>query len=139
MNYIKRILAILLTMVLVLGLCACGGGEDTPGNTDGSTEASSTGNTETSETVDDGKVTYTVKVVDESGSPISGAMVQLCKDTCLPGATGENGIAEFKVVEDDYKVSFMMLPSGYTYSTDATEFYFEAGSYELTITLKAAA
>lgn len=136
---LKKLLGILLAMTLVLGLCACGGGEETPDNTGGSTEPSSTGNTEASETLDDGKVTYSVKVVDEDGDPISGAMVQLCKDSCLPGATAENGVAEFKTVEDDYKVSFMMLPSGYDYSTDATEFYFEAGSYELTITLKAAA
>lgn len=135
---LKKLTAILLAMTLVLGLCACGGGEDAPDNTNASTEPSSTGNTETSETLDDGKVTYSVKVVDEDGNPISGAMVQLCKDTCLPGATGENGVAEFKTVEDDYKVSFMMLPTGYTYSTDAAEFYFDAGSYELTIILKAA-
>lgn len=139
MNNIKKLLALLLAMVLVFGLCACGGGEDQPDNTDGSTEPSSTGETEESKTVDDGKVTYTVKVVDESGNPISGALVQLCLEACIPSATNDSGIATYNLEEADYKVSFMKLPDGYTYTTEATEFYFEDGSYELTITLKAAA
>lgn len=139
MNNIKKLLALLLAMVLVLGLCACGGGEDQPDNTDGSTESSSTGNTETSETVDDGKATYTVKVVDENGTPISGALVQLCLDACIPSATNADGVATYTLEEADYKVSFMKLPDGYTYTTEATEFYFEDGTYEMTITLKAAA
>ena len=51
--------------------------------------------------------------------------------------TDANGQAKFSVMEADYKVSFLSLPAGYTYSGDAQEFYFEEG-FELTITLKAA-
>lgn len=140
MNNMKKLLALLLAMVLVLGLCACDAGEDKDNATDGSTESSSTGETEPSGTTPfDGKVTYTVKVVDESGNPISGALVQLCLDACIPSATNASGVATYKLEKADYKVSFMKLPDGYTYTTDATEFHFASGSYELTITLKAVA
>ena len=116
---IKNIMSLILALCLVLGLCACGGSE------------------EATEAVDDGTVTYRVKVQDEAGSPIVGAMVQICLDTCLPGMTNEEGVAEYQVAEADYKVSFLALPEGYTYTTEETEFYFDAGSTEMTITLKA--
>ena len=51
--------------------------------------------------------------------------------------TNAEGVATFRVVEDDYKVSFMTMPEGY--EAEAEEFYFEDGAYELTITLKAMA
>ena len=126
-----------LVLCLALSLCACG---NAAGNTE--TTAETTADTtaatqEATETVDDGKVTYTVKVVDEGGNPVAGAMVQLCKETCLPGLTNAEGVAQFDVVEDEYKVSFMVMPEGY--QADAEAFYFDDGSYEMTITLKAAA
>ncbi len=134
----KRIFALVLALCLALSLCACGGAAgntETP-TTEG-TEAT-TPATEDTEPVDDGNVTYTVKVVDEGGNPIAGAMVQLCKETCLPGVTGVDGVAVFNVVEDsEYKVSFMSQPAGYEGIEEA--YYFEDGSYELTITLSAVA
>lgn len=135
MNF-KRFLTVLLVLCLTLCLCACGnasGDAETTGATNATTEAT----TEATEPADDGKVTYTVKVVDEGGNPVAAAMVQLCKETCLPGATNAEGVAEFRVVEDEYKVSFMSMPAGY--EAEAEEFYFEDGSFELTITLKAVA
>lgn len=130
----KRILIFVLAVCLLFVLCACGASNDDSKGTTAATTAEST--SETDETVDDGKVTYTVKVVDESGAPVANAAVQICKDSCLPGVTNEEGVAIFKVVEDDYKVSFMAMPEGF--QAEAEEFYFEDGSYELTITLKAA-
>ena len=44
----------------------------------------------------------------------------------------------FVFFQDTYKVSFLALPAGYTYVDDVQEFYFENGSMEMTITLKAA-
>lgn len=132
---IKRILILALTVCLALGLCACG---ENAGNSKENTGASTAETTlETTETVDDGKVTYTVTVVDENGDPVANAAVQICKDSCLPGMTNEEGVAVFKVVEDEYKVSFMAMPEGF--EAEAEEFYFEDGAYELTITLKAVA
>lgn len=132
---IKRFVIFALTLCLALSLCACSEGAADSGETSGSTAESTQ---ETAEaTVDDGKVTYTVTVIDEGGNPVVGAAVQICKDSCLPGMTGEEGVAKFNVLEDDYKVSFMAMPEGY--EAEAEEFYFEDGSYELTIVLKAVA
>ncbi len=131
---LKNIFALLLALCLMIGLCACGNNADANESTSGTTAAT----TETTEaTVDDGKVTYTVKVVDEGGNPIAGAMVQLCLEACVPAVTDAEGVATYKLAEENYKVSFVAMPEGYT--ADATEYYFAAGSYELTITLKAVA
>ncbi|MBR4863795.1 MAG: hypothetical protein IKU07_04400 [Oscillospiraceae bacterium] len=129
----KAILAFVLALCMVLCLCACGNAAGNTETTPATTEAVAT--TEATE-ADDGKVTYTVKVVDEGNNPVAGAMVQLCKETCLPGVTGADGVAVFNVMEDsEYKVSFMSQPAGYEGMEEA--YYFEAGSYELTITLTA--
>lgn len=134
----KRLLAVVMVLCLVIGLCACaGGGEESTTTEENTTEASTiVAAQETTEAEEGG---YTVTVVDEGGNPVAGAMVQLCLETCYPGATDESGIAKFPVEEANYKVSFLVLPEGYTYSTDEQEFYFEEGSRELTITLKAVA
>jgi len=144
---IKSVFSLILALCLVLGLCACGGNEEATEateNTEAVTEAATEAVTEAAteaveetEAANDGTVTYRVQVVDEAGSPIVGAMVQICLDTCLPGMTNAAGIAEYQVVEADYKVSFLALPEGYTYTTEETEFYFDAGPTEMTITLKA--
>lgn len=135
MNRFVKLMLFVMALCLAFALCACG---DTAGENNNSTVGSTAGTTETTEaTVDDGKVTYTVKVVDEGGNPIKDAMVQLCLETCLPGVTDTQGVATYKVVEADYKVSFVSMPAGYT--ADATEYHFDAGKYDLTITLKAVA
>ena len=132
---LKSIFVLMLALCMVFTLCACGGNADEGKE---STTGTTAGTTETTEaTVDDGKVTYTVKVVDEGGNAVIGAIVQLCKDSCLPCPVDANGVATWNLVEDDYKASFVQIPEGYT--ADATEFYFDAGSYEMTITLKAVA
>lgn len=135
---LKNILMLVLALCMVFTLCACGGTNDTPDNTDEPPEASSTsGDTQASTDAADGKVTYTVTVVDEGGNPVVGAMVQLCLEACVPALTNADGVATYTLEEADYKVSFVTMPEGYT--ADETEYHFEAGSYEMTITLKAAA
>ena len=133
----KRLICAMLVLMLVMGLCACGG-EETPKAepTVAATEAPVVVPEETAAPAD-GKVTYTIHVQDENGTAIAGAMVQICKDTCLPGMTDAEGNAVFTVDEADYKVSFLTLPAGYTYTTEETEFYFN-GATEITLTLKAA-
>lgn len=134
---IKNILMLALVLCMVFTLCACGdNGSENPNNTDETPEASSTtGDTQESTDAEDGKVTYTVTVIDEGGNPVTGAMVQLCLEACIPGITNAEGKATYTVEEADYKVSFVSMPEGYT--SDVTEFYFEEGSYDMTITLKA--
>lgn len=141
MNMMKRFTAVVLMLCLALSLSACGGSGDSNVET---TEAPETAApTEATVAVEETEApveetdSYKVTVVDEAGNPIAGAMVQLCMDTCFPSVTNESGVAEFALDEADYKVSFLAMPAGYTYSTEEQEFYFEDGSKELTITLKA--
>lgn len=152
---ITKLLALVLAFAMVVALCACGStGNDAPATGDTNSDAANdtTSNTQPAEgtedttadpvetteaTVPEGKAVYTVTVVDEGGNPVAGAMVQLCLDACIPGVTNEKGVATYTVDVADYKVSFVSLPQGY--SCDESEFYFDAGSYEMTITLKAVA
>lgn len=138
----KKLFAIILALTMVVGLCACGSTEETVEGSTAATEAATeevtetTAEAETEAEVPEGMVVYTVKVVDENGDPVVGAMVQICQDTCYPGVTNEEGVAQYTVAEADYKVSFLSMPEGYTCDEEA--FYFEDGATELTITLKAA-
>ena len=134
----KRVICMSLALILALSLCACGAEAPKAEPTVAATEAPATPvETEAPVAPADGKVTYTIHVQDENGAAIAGAMVQICKDTCLPGMTDAEGNAVFTVDEADYKVSFLTLPAGYTYTTEETEFYFD-GATEITLTLKAA-
>lgn len=129
MKLCKMLLAGLLAVMMLVGLCACtGGGTSNDGGT-----TTTNGTTTTTTKADDGKVTYTVTVKDQDGNPVSGAMVQICKETCMPTLTDANGVATWSMAEDEYKVSFAMTPEGYTVEEN---YYFEddATSMEITIT-----
>ncbi len=139
----RKIAYFLLSMTVIvsaIGLCACGGSGDENKTTEpiSSDEAQSTDNNNETESSseDDSKVNYTVTVVDEDGNPVAGAMVQCCKDSCVPALTNDNGVAEFNLAEDDYDVKFAVFPEGYEYTTDEQVFHFEDGKTDLTITLK---
>jgi len=133
MYNMKKLLAAILALAMVLSLSACG--EKAPEVTTEPTTEPTTA--PTTLPIDEGKATYLIHVVDANGAPIPNAMVQICLDACYPGPTDETGTAKFSVLEADYKVSFLALPAGYTYSGEEQEFYFEPGSYEMTITLVA--
>lgn len=139
----KKFFSAALILCMILILCACGGTEDDASETTAATTVAivPTETTEAAaptETEGEELVEYTVIVVDEEGNPIAGAMVQLCLDTCFPGVTGADGVAKISRPAADYHVSFAgSLPAGYTYSTEEEEFFFEEGSTELTIVLKA--
>lgn len=138
MNRVTKLLAFALVLCVVFTLCACGKKADNPPATTTQPPVTTTEEPTPTTTVSDGKVTYTVTVQAEDGTPIVGAVVQLCKDVnCNPNVTGADGVATWSIAEDTYKVSFVMLPSGYTYSGSEENFYFAEGSRELTITLKA--
>lgn len=135
----KKMLCLILALMMTL--CACGGAQAPQTETEAAkAELPTEAPTVAAETepVDDGKVTYIIHVQDENGAPMAGVMVQICKDACLPGMTDAEGNAVFNVVEDSYKASFLSVPAGYTLATEQTEFYFENGSTEITLTLKAA-
>lgn len=140
MNKMKIFGVIAVILCMMLSLCACGGSADVETQSV-ETEApvvETEAVVETEPAIPEGMVVYTVTVVDEGGNPVVGAMVQLCKDSCVPGVTNESGIATFTLAEDDYKASMLAMPAGYEYAGETEEFYFE-GAFELTITLKAVA
>lgn len=131
---IKHFLVLMLIMGVLFAFCACGSEPAAPATTQPT--VASVEQTEPQPT-EDGKVTYTVKVVDGEGAPLAGVAVQICKDSCLPGVTNAEGVATFRVVEaEGYKASFLTVPEGYT--AEATDIYFESGSTELTLVLTAA-
>ncbi|MBE6916918.1 MAG: hypothetical protein E7470_03295 [Ruminococcaceae bacterium] len=136
----KKILALMLSLCLLLCLCACGQDQNPTDPTPSTpvTDPTDPSTKPTDPTIDDGKVTYTVTVTDEQGNPLHSAMLQLCKDACIPAIVDANGTVTWTVPEDDYKVSFLSLPAGFTYSTEETEFYFADGETSMTIVLKAA-
>lgn len=140
MKKIKSLMAFALVLCMAFSLCACGGDKNETKPTE-TTPAPSEPNAPTiiTEPAEDEGDAYVIKVVDEGGNPIAGAMVQMCKDTCFPGVTDESGVVKFELPEDSYKVSFLALPAGYDYVDETQEFYFADGSMELTITLKAVA
>lgn len=133
---------LLIVLIIVLGVMmmfGCGSENNptatsTPSANEPTPEASPT-IAPTEEPLTDG---YKVTVVDETGKGLENVFVQLCKDTCVPSKTDSKGVATFNLPEDEYKVAILQMPEGYTYSGDETEFYFESGSKEMTIVLKAA-
>ena len=141
----KRMLALLLALVMLLALCACGGKEDPP-VADAPVadapvvDAPVADEPQQDEEPEDDRITYTVTVVDEEGKPFASTMVQMCQgENCVPTVTDEAGVATFKMAEEaDYEVKLIQMPEGYAYAADAEVFHFDAGSYEMTITLKTA-
>ncbi len=133
MNTVKKLSVFCLVLCLTLCLTACvaGGGEGTDG---GSTTTTASTTTTTASNLS----TYTVTVKTESGEPMVGVMVQICKDLCVPTVTDANGVATWQAVEDTYKVSF--LPNQTTLEGYDVEenYYFDGDAKEMVITLKAA-
>ena len=139
------LLAAALMLCLVMGAVACDSNEGTAETTESTTqaptqstetEAPATEQTTVEETTDDGKVTYTVKVVDENGAPVKDVAVQFCDDNgCrMPVATNAEGVVTLTDVESNFHVTLASVPAGF--AADATEYYFD-GAFELTVTLQA--
>lgn len=140
MKFMKNFCVIALLLCMLLSLCACGSNETAAETTEAAPVVETTeAPVETEPELNPGMVIYSVTVVDEGGNPVAGAMVQLCKDSCVPGVTDASGVATFTLAADDYKASMLTMPEGYEYAGEEDTFYFENGSTELTITLKAVA
>lgn len=132
----KRLLTLMIAILLMMGLCACGG--------DNGTEVPSDPTTVTTEPVTEpseeaAEPTYVVTVVDQDNAPVAGAWVQLCLESCVPAMTDENGVANFFLEQDNYKVSFTVMPAGYEYAGEDQEWYFADGENTLTIVIKKSA
>lgn len=128
----KKILVLLTALCLMLSLCACTDNGQTSTEPQQTTVAETTVATEAQDTA-----AFEVKVVDADGNAVSGVMIQICKDTCIPKVTDENGVAVFDIeVTDEHKLSVLSCPEGYTYTGEA-EVYLEDGATEYTVELDA--
>lgn len=143
MKLTKRLVALILGLTMLLCLAACGeqtetstpAGSSAESNANVSSEASEASAEASSEASVPETPKFSVIVVDQDGNAVPGAMVQICKNTCMPEMSGEDGIAIFNVeITDGYKLSVMSLPEGYTYEGEA-EIYLEYGVTEYTLTL----
>lgn len=140
MTNLKRFFVLMMALVMVLCLCACG--EDAKTKDDDTTKSTTSGEESTpssepskpstsepadSRPVEDGKKTYTVTLVDGTGSTLAGVMVQICSDHgCNPAVTGSDGVAVFTLEE---------ISGYYAYvsADETTKVYFEDGQYDVTI------
>ena len=87
----KRMVILSLTMVLAMGVSACGS-QPAEAPADAAAPAAEAAQ-EASEQTGEG---YVVLVMDEENAPVPGATVQFCSDTlCMTGETDETGIASF--------------------------------------------
>ncbi len=127
-NYIA-IICIIVSVMLIACACTKEPAETTSETTAANTTVATTEETTEEKTEAAEKVTYKVTVVDENGAPLAGANVQLCSDTCVPGATDANGVATFTLEEADYTVKVVL--EGY----NAAEATFAEGKTEVTVTL----
>ena len=135
----KRLVTAVLMLCLALSLVACGGnaGDTEKNNTENTQQDDTQGSEDTekeseSDEVNDGKIEYTVKLLDANGNPVANTMVQVCNaSTCFaPVATDANGVAVFRLEEsNEYKAKLMT-------DSDDAYVYFEAGSTELTLTVE---
>ncbi len=132
----KKLFAALLLVCMAVCLCACGGNE----TKEPEVTLPQITLPQVTEPEEIG-VTYTVKLVDEGGNPVAGAMVQLCAESCIPKLTDANGVAVFENMEErsDYKASVTMYPEGYEQLGETVDHYLENGAKEVTITVKAVA
>lgn len=129
----KKLLTLILALLMILSLCACGSDSTDNDPVDNPT-------TDSSQTSSKEETTpkFEVTVTDADGNAVSGVMVQLCKTSCVPAMTNADGIATFNLeITDGYKLSVMSCPEGYEYIGEA-EIYIEEGSteYSLEITKK---
>lgn len=138
MKITRKLLALILSLLVVFGLCACG---DSSADTDADKDITESNEVVESEedTSSEEATVFEVKVVDDMGNPVEGVMLQICKDSCIPAKTDANGIAKFNIeITDEHKLSVLSCPTGYEYMGEA-EVYMEDGATEYTVELSEAA
>ena len=133
----KRLFAFILTVCMMLCLCACGSSQQSPSTegTETTTNATEPTTEATEPTTEVADPSYVVTVVDQNNEPVAGAWVQLCLESCVPAMTDENGVANFFLEEADYKVGFTVTPAGYEFIDGIDAWYFAEGENTITITL----
>lgn len=96
-----KLLAALMAMLLIAGcLAACDSASDSETTQPSSTAPTNPSEPEPSQPVDDGKSEYKILLKDSQGNPVTGVMVQICKEgsTCFtPVKTDADGVAVYKL------------------------------------------
>ncbi|MBQ9785149.1 MAG: hypothetical protein IJW29_06580 [Clostridia bacterium] len=130
---------VVLMLASVLMLAACNDTEDaTTKKPDDGTTTTTGGNINPPPPANP---TYTVKFVDQNGTPVQGVRVQFCvNETCTPMMafpSGADGIITIThMAENAYDVKILSLPSGY--AEDTAYYQFNSENY-LEIVLNPAA
>lgn len=134
----------IFVLLMIVSVLFCGCGDADTGNRTDPTGESTTAPTEssiviptfTSKPADNGKITYTVTILDQNGNPVEGVTVQFCDaENCkLPVNTDANGVVTGTYAASEYHITLVELPDGYT--TEETEFFF-GNETELTIMVTA--
>lgn len=130
MKKMKNLLALLLAVMMVLGLCACGNNEGGTTEPDTSTTTQSQ-NTEPQKTdpqesepqetepdaVEPVDYVYTVQVLTADGEGIEGVFVQICAgSTCVPKKTDATGLAGYETEitgDGELTAKMISIPEGY--------------------------
>lgn len=142
MKNLKKMTAIMLLLCMALSLCACTA-EPATTTTAAKVPAATTTVPATTqqptEPTSDGKVDYTITVLNPDGTPAVEAWIMVCDaDKCMtPKCTDANGVVVFRLEQKDgYKAKLDGPHPGCQEMTDYV--YFETGATELTIQLVAA-
>ena len=97
----RRFLAVLILALLLAGC----GGKDSGSATAPLAEAAAD---------------YTIKVTDQKGDPVAGAVVNICTDTtCEPQTTDGNGFIYYSGDMNNYHLEVIKVPEGYDIGEDA--------------------
>ncbi len=134
MRILKNLLCIMLIACFALSFAACTSNEVViDDNNDETTPKIET--EEIKETEETAPAGFKVTVIDDTGAVVAGAVLQVCKDTCVPSVTDAEGVASFNVeITAEHKLSVLTLPEGYEYNGEA-EIYLEDGMTEYTVTV----
>lgn len=66
-----------------------------------------------------GPAVYRVTVLDQTGAPVPGAMVQICDEAmCQVMVTGADGAAQLELEAKEYEVHLLKLPEGFAGDTE---------------------
>ena len=132
----KKPLCMLLAVLTLLSLCACGQSAAPAANEAVPAEADAPeAGEEIPEEAPD--VTYEVTVTDADGNPIPGVTLQLCDDVmCTMGETDGNGVAVFTGKDAPCTVHVLKVPMG-VIGTDE-EYGFQSADRTETIVLETA-
>lgn len=122
---IKKILAIIFSLILIICLCACGGSDKTK-------DDNSNNNIQNKK-----PSRFYVTVIDQDGNPVKGVVLKIQKNSGITACTNNDGIANFNLlVTSGYKLNVVHCPDGYEYTGGFITIKPNATDYTLKITKK---